>query len=1333
MTISKQFSGTIDDAKITLQVQDTDDDSSGTIEAKTQEVTFDMTVNPVVDTVTLQVKQPIGEEDAGRSTGNTINDATADDIDEPENGIQLDINVISDDIDGSEKYTVTIDGVPDGGSLYVYDKSDTSWHLIDKDTADAGNLAITDNDDSTWKVTITDYDNSNIPKFIPIHNDDQDYTFEIEAYSTDGNAGDSVAQTLSIDVMVQDVADIPINDDLAVTTITDDNSDSNSFTLSATEDTTINLKDILATPDTLASYDSDGSETVTIKVTNLADGFSIGGSGATFITGSGDSRIWFVDVAELNNDNVILTTPQNYAGEVDFDIYMVTTEDAGNSKTHDVKNVSVMVEPVAEASVNTVDTQDEDIDKILNFDITKPDSDDANAGVEVLKTFAIDMSTVDDGVTLVGSVSGELSGSDYVELNVDENGVLETVTATLAEDSNLNGSYDFNIKYTIDDIAIDSDGNKYTNTKSVTDEPYTVTVNAITDEITLTSTTTTDGTNITDDADGNITVSDNDTFTKTLTVTGIDSDGRGNLDEDGSEKFTRIEVGGVPEGISVVDGVYAGDSGAGNYSGYWYVNIDDIALDGSSTTYDLKFDVDGDLSNGTHSTITIKAFNEDSNNDSEQEASISFDLDVDKDVEGDKLVPFEIIKFYQDIDNDSTHDHDYEKSTTTDTTVTDDDAYEGSILREDTQFKLSDVIHVETDTSDSSDNHFSIVIYNVPEDVLIEGMTYNSTGDYYTISGEGEQDAIVTAMNNILITPILNSTTDANNIDNTDLNFDIELTAYAKGGDSNTALINFTGSVLPITDNLDFTTINDGITDEDTDQTFSITLDNESDGEQTVIVDNKVYIQIDENYTDIQGGDGDIGVLKDGDGNIISTTETDPEGLPSGTYFVLDNVTYNDTLNFIYSPASNRDGNVDINFFVKNSQSESWNSYDTDILVSTKTISFDVNAVRDGYTFDTTSQSSTGDEDTMIQLSVSVSDPDSSELLTSVSLDRIPDGFLVYYGADESSATVAQNIGVHGQMTMQMNYGTDEIVDYNLWNIPLDNGEIPAYIGIKPPENWSGTIPQIVFNASDDFGSITTEPFDVIVNPVVDELSLSATKTFGSEGEDIDLKLNANVVDLDGSETVTLTLSGLGDDTASFKADGIAINSENITYDSENDIYTISDISALNLNKLSVIHSNMTDTTITTTAKLIESDGSESNKISDSFNLTIEEALPSGDDDILLYKGEAIDAQDGIDTLVLNGLTIDYANITNMEVIDLSADVNTLDNLTLDEVINMTDDNNDLKILGDIADSVNIKGNEWNKDDTQVTEGGHTFDVYTNSNDSSVILKVEDGINDHII
>ena len=61
--------------------------------------------------------------------------------------------------------------------------------------------------------------------------------------------------------------------------------------------------------------------------------------------------------------------------------------------------------------------------------------------------------------------------------------------------------------------------------------------------------------NISDDA-GHVTVTDNGSFTKTLIVTGIDSDGRGDADKDSSEEFTRITVSGVPEGITIPNGIY---------------------------------------------------------------------------------------------------------------------------------------------------------------------------------------------------------------------------------------------------------------------------------------------------------------------------------------------------------------------------------------------------------------------------------------------------------------------------------------------------------------------------------------------------------------------------------------------------------------------------------------------------------------------------------------------------------------------------------------------------------------------------------------------------------
>ena len=112
-------------------------------------------------------------------------------------------------------------------------------------------------------------------------------------------------------------------DDLQNTnTATSDTQGAKPFTLVKAEDSgAINLKEIFKTPLTLASNDSDGSETLTFKVTGLALGFDI--AGATFIGGTGTERTWLVDIAKLNANEVTLTTPEHYAGEVDFKIQFV--------------------------------------------------------------------------------------------------------------------------------------------------------------------------------------------------------------------------------------------------------------------------------------------------------------------------------------------------------------------------------------------------------------------------------------------------------------------------------------------------------------------------------------------------------------------------------------------------------------------------------------------------------------------------------------------------------------------------------------------------------------------------------------------------------------------------------------------------------------------------------------------------------------------------------------------------------------------------------------------------------------------------------------------------
>jgi len=1327
MKLPEQYSGTVS-ATITLTALDTDSDSSGTITPKTASVAFDITVNPVADIVTLQVAQAKGDEDAGRSRGNTSDDinGSAPAIDEPANGIPLDIKVSSEDTDGSETYIVSISDIPDGGSIYVYDKSDNAYHLYDVNSSDANNVTI-DTSGNGYKVTISDFDNAHTPKFIPPHNSDADYNLTVSSYSVDSSGNDSSAhtQTLTMNVQVDGVADIPVNDGLATVGVNDNSNNSHNFNATTQEDSTVALKDVLADAPHLNSYDSDGSETLNIKVTNLADGFDITGAGATLIGGSGGSRVWFVDLAHFQNGDVVLTTPTNYAGEIDFEMAMVTTENEGDSKTHAPQDVSVMITPVADsATVNSHDTQNEDQTKELNFSFTSPDIDGANAGHEQLSAFAIKINSIPSGVILKDSNGNQLtdSGDGYAHLTV-ANGVVETVAATLPEDSNMAGSYDFKYSYSYEDTATDIAGNPYVSQVDVSDQTYTVDVSAVTDDIDMNTTTTTTAGDNSVEADGQtVHVVDNGVFTKTISIAGIDSDGRGNPDYDGSEQFTRITVSGVPEGITVGgnDGVYAGDTGAGNFSGFWYVDIPNEAIDGS-TTYDLTFDVNGNLTeSNTPYSVTITSYSEDAGNGIEQNDAKSFDLYIDQNIGGTGGTPAVITKFYQDIDQDGTHDHDYTISSVADTNITDSDAYQESVLREDTQFKLSDVVHVETDDTSSS---FSITLKNVPDGVAIEGMTYNSQdGGFWTVSGSGNQQAVVDKLQSILITPISNANTDANDITNTDLNFDISLTTYA-GENSHNALINFTSSVLPVTDAMDLTTVNDGTTNEDVVQDFSITLDNSADGTHTHIVDGKAYIQLSENYTDTQGTDGDHGVLKL-DGNVITTTSVSGvSGITDGDYYVIENVSPDQTLNFSFIPASNRNGTVTVDTYVKNIEQEDWNPFNTTEMTSHSTTSFDVVAVRDGYTFDTTTNPPSGDEDTMVQVSVAVSDPDSSELLTSVSLDKIPNGFLVYYGADEASAVMAQNIGTNGTMTMQMSYGVDETVNYNLWNIPLDNGAMPAYIGIKAPANWSGVIPNVEFHAVDDSGDVSTNPFDITVTPVVDDITISPTQTFGDAGEDIALKLNANAVDLDGSETVTLTLKGLGAD-ASFATDGVHTNA---IYDSSTDTYTIENIEAKHINDVTFTQSDMNGSVHVTAQMFEHGVTTGSTIVSGDFDVKVNPVVPTSGDDNLLYSGNDIDALDGTDTIMLkSGGSIDFSNLHNIEKIDLTQNGDhNIGAITLNDVVNVTDENNTLVIDGDSGDSITID-NSLTKSDSESVNG---YDVYhSTSGDPTVTLKIEQDI-----
>ncbi|PRM99764.1 choice-of-anchor K domain-containing protein [Aliarcobacter cryaerophilus] len=119
-----------------------------------------------------------------------------------------------------------------------------------------------------------------------------------------------------------------------------------------------------------------------------------------------------------------------------------------------------------------------------------------------------------------------------------------------------------------------------------------------------------------------------------------------------------------------------------------------------------------------------------------------------------------------------------------------------------------------------------------------------------------------------------------------------------------------------------------------------------------------------------------------------------------------------------------------------------------------------------------------------------------------------------------------------------------------------------------------------------------------------------------------------------------------------------------------------------------------------------------------------------------------IDGGTGFDTLILEGNNnIDFSilnvadRIHNIEAIDLTNGKHDLKNLKLDDVLKMTDSNKELIIFGDQFDSVTFKKNdgwELKTENMGKVEGDKAFDVYTNSRDSTVQVKVEQPISDGI-
>ncbi|MBU3014088.1 VCBS domain-containing protein, partial [Poseidonibacter lekithochrous] len=618
---------------------DYDDDSSDPEDADTQTSpgdTLTIVVNPVADAVTLSIKQSFGNEDAGRD-------------DDGVSGIALNIGVSSSDKDGSETNALKLSDIPDGAQIYyerdliTKDSASTIPGITVTDDVEGSWTLIIDeyNNNNDLRYVPEEHSNENIVLNVQAKSTD---SVNVDGSLITDTSAFIPTDGLDILIKVEGVADTPtyatpvydnsvdgVPDDTYNAVVTEDTSSISLNTLFPEGEPNFSSADI--------STNGDISETLFVTISDLPSEFTITG---TDIIKIGDN--WVVEAK--NFDSIKVAVPKNYSGEINLNLKLQTIEDDGD-KLEDVDQpeipLKILVTPHAESTVNISDSQIEDSgDNVLDFSFNRIDSD------EKLESIWINTETIDAGVSLVttqGTLEKTSEGSpQWIELDVTNNEV-ETVTAKL--DSSWNdksGEYNFDIRYSVSDTVVIDGGTAYTDHPSeYIMETYTVTVTPVTDNaessISTISTTDTDKATVSgNDTDGyTVTAEKTDVIIKVpFTLDSVS-------DKDESEQITSITISGVPEGVSVVNGTYMGDilSNTGTIitSGKWTIPVADadaiLNADGTSNT--IEFEIHGEIVNfndeTTFGTISIDTKHQDSP-DTELSNTELFTLEITEDFDG---------------------------------------------------------------------------------------------------------------------------------------------------------------------------------------------------------------------------------------------------------------------------------------------------------------------------------------------------------------------------------------------------------------------------------------------------------------------------------------------------------------------------------------------------------------------------------------------------------------------------------------------------------------------------------------------------------------------------
>ncbi|WP_156815774.1 Ig-like domain-containing protein [Thioalkalivibrio sp. ALJ24] len=1265
------------------------------------------------DNVTLNISSTSGKESSQEETRK----------------IDLDIDLGS--ADPYETFNITLERVPEGAKIF-YDGDELDLDDAEKEDDGDGGLARGQN-----SVSIEDFNPSKDLRVETAPNDNRDFSLKLAGDVVDkfeGFAGsfksieDLVTRGIRVNVEgVADPASVDAIEDYQVT----EESDAQSVSLNK-----------LIDAQSLEMEDTDGSEKLTLRLEGLESDFRLAGEGLSSLGGTGTDRQWLLDL-EFNDEKSIeslrdklegklekveLSIPEHFSGEVRFKLAPITTEDDGDSKTHDSTDVQLDVTPVPTADIRTSVTANEDEYQKLNFDLrNSPEvKNEELLAVRIREkdidedNFQLYLDSGSDAVTLGEAANNGDNGVTRDDGWLELTGDALTKTYVKGAPNVSADGLSFDVEYDIKASPWDEyDGDVDPVTDTFADD-YSVTIEAVTDPVEM------ELTSVDNDSEAtSVEVEENRSVDVSVRLRKEEDENADNQrDHDGSEKLEFFVIDNVPLGVTVEGGEFIGETtGTADdpdlTTGQWRLNVEETFEGGQDEwpveqTIIFKVEGNADRLAGLDEEIAITAWTRDAAVNGQDQPgwerdTVGWQLEVAEDFnddEANKQTPLTI----------------------------EEDSWEAqeAEMTEDESIALGELVSGAF-FEPEEDGSFSITLTDVPDGVTISGMTETTVDGedvYYAHRSGGRQE-----LENLLGEIRVQAQKDANknNLEPGEFEFDATLTTYAPGGDEDiaTTTIGPDVTIEPVTDAFELTVSVPSDAEEaqeadgrDGDVELEVSLSNPADGAFAQLLNadeqpaDTVFVRLDD------GGMDDEGALLWNGSEITETVfGEDAEWLEDDeTYFVLDGVELNDDgkaslEGLTYRSAQYASGSVDVHVTVAGREENAEN-----IETTSSSESFDIAPVNSGLADDFIVGDTSGlerdgeDRDDPIEIDVeNLELNDESERVQAAFFEKVPNGYTVVHGEDAESASSASNAGSDGEGT-------------NKWSIPVSQeGALPTYIAIKPPRYKSEKVEDIRFTVLSGEEGLepkeTSAEFDLIVEGVADGIDISPNPSFGDEGEPVRLNLNADMKDFSGSETATFEFRELGkgaafylpdSDTAELKLAPGADTSW--AYDSDEDTYTVEGVPSDMINRLHVLQA---DSAVTdggeVRGKTVEpnnfDDEVEPNEepeftASKDLRLEISPVTPSEGDDTLLYSGEAIDALGGKDTILLqfnNDLEKDdYAKFDNIEIFDLTnSGSNKLDALRPEDVLEMTDDKNLLEILGTDQDKVALKGQSEEVDDPE--------------------------------